>query len=661
MLGGYAGKLLRVDLTSGSSSNERLPSEDVLRKYIGGVGLASKILYEELPVDVKPLDPENRIIFMTGPLGGTPAPSSGQCSVCTFNYETGYTLGVAHFHTRFGAMLKYAGYDGIIVQGASTAPVYLWINDGEVELLDASHLWGKDTHETYNLLKNEVGEPEAEAVCIGPAGEAMMKGGAICAGLYHMAAKGGAGSVMGSKKLKAIVVFGTGGIQIADPTKLLELSLGWREAAWAPSSGAAKGVGMAGATKSFYKTKETSQCVAFKNMTDPDSAYEKGQAFMAAAEKCNIRPQAPFSCPVACSYRLEVAEGRWKGLVATVGGGNENLEGASSLMGVADLGNQYWLIDQFDRMGWDSATPGSGIALAFELYENGIITKKDTDGLELKWGNADAVYQLMHKTLKREGIGRVIAEGPKAVAGHFGGDAPQRVIHVKGAGLNMHDWRPYWGVIFSYGVSCTGPCHQGIGVELLQHGEIGYPEVLSGPTAEGKAEAVAKTMKKKLWDDSNGVCWFVSFGGPGVNTYSAESVMAATGWNNLTKEETWTIGERIINLCRVFSVRRGHNPAHDLDYGGRLLEAPRGGPAKGLTFAPHLKRMLTEYYDFMGWDPETGKPNRETLERLDLGYLWKDIAEIEIPVRVEDVVLALDVKQSQGKRRRKGNAAHDSN
>jgi len=170
MSGGYIGKLLRVDLTTGTITAEFLPPDNILRQYLGGVGLATKILYDEVPLGTKPLDPDNRLVFLTGPLGGTPAPTSNDCCVCCLSYETGYTMGVGHFHGFFGSTLKFAGFDGVIIQGAASHPVYLWIQDGKAEIRDATGLWGKDTHETLEMIREEVGQPEAAVACIGPAG-----------------------------------------------------------------------------------------------------------------------------------------------------------------------------------------------------------------------------------------------------------------------------------------------------------------------------------------------------------------------------------------------------------------------------------------------------------------------------------------------------------
>lgn len=653
-LGGYMGKLLRVDLSSGTLKDEMLPPETELRKYIGGLGLAAKILYDEVPPGIKPLDPENRLIFITGPLGGTPAPSTGQCAVVTLSAETGYTMGVAHFHGFFGSTLKFSGYDGVIIQGKAKAPVYLWINNGQAELRDASEFWGKNTHETYDLMRDAVGEPEAAVACIGPAGENTCHGASICTDYHHMAAKGGCGAVMGSKKLKAIVAWGTMGVTVSDPDMLIEERFVWQKDAWA--EGAISGaVGNGGVTRVWYGPLAGDNCwLAFKNFTDPEGGRDLlGKRIIEAAKKAKVRPQGSFSCPIACSYTFEIPDGPYKGYIATPGGGGENIEGASGLMGVAEPGTNYWLTDQVDMMGWDSAATGQAMAILFELYETGRITKDQTGGLELKWGNAEAVHQLLQQTVKKEGLGKYIAEGPGAVADHF--EAQDIAIHVKGTAWNIHDWRSLWGTTFSYGVASAGPCHQGIGPEVCVESDLGYNEVLPPRTAEGKAEATKRAQIRKHWDDSNGVCWFESVGVPNSTTHSFRSVAAVTGWKDLTKEEAWEVGERVLNLMRCFSIKRGHTPANDLDYGGRILEPPVGGPGKGQTVAPHLKSMLTEYYTLLGWDPQTGKPKEETLFRLGLEQQARDIAKIEIPVKVQDVVLRYKEsgKPSELKERRK--------
>jgi aldehyde:ferredoxin oxidoreductase len=324
-------------------------------------------------------------------------------------------------------------------------------------------------------------------------------------------------------------VWGTGGVQVVDPDALLEESIQWRKDAWAPTAIAPNGVGNGGVTRMWYDLAGEASWLAFKNLTDPEGGRAMGKKIVELAKKSKVLPQGSFSCPVACAYRFIVGEGPRKGYAATPGGGGENIEGSSGLMGVSDPATNYWLTDQFDSAGLDSATPGASMGLLFELYERGIATKEDTDGIECKWGNADAVYELLQKMLKREGIGAVLAEGPKAVADRFGLEAHKYAVHVKGTGYNMHDWRPVWGTLFSYGVSVAGPCHQGIGPELTAETDLGYEAPLPGDTAQGKPEAVRRMQVRKLWDDSNGTCWFVALGVPNVTNHSMRCVAAVTG------------------------------------------------------------------------------------------------------------------------------------
>jgi aldehyde:ferredoxin oxidoreductase len=639
MPGGYVGKLLRVDLSAGTAVPEPLPPDNVLRRYIGAAGLATRILYDEVPVGAKPLDPENRLVFFTGPLGGTPAPTSNECCVCCLNYETGYTMGIGHFHGFFGSSLKFAGFDGIIVQGASPEPVYLWIDDGRAELRDASAIWGKDSHETMDLIRAEVGQPEAAVATIGTAGEAMIKGAAVCTDYHHMSAKGGCGAVMGSKKLKAIAAWGMNGVTVADPDRFIEIMLDWRRRMFIGGTNAEM-VLNGGIVRTGYETMGNTSITSFKNLLDPEGGTAMAYVITDLVRKSSLRPQGSFSCPVACAYRLELGDGPYKGFVATPGGGGENIEGASLLMGVTDPGACYWLTEQFDRAGLDSATPGLAMSLLFELFERGLITTEDTDGLELRWGNIEVIPTLLEKTIKREGIGKLIAEGPKATAEHFGGEALKAVAHIKGTGPNIHDWRSILETLFSYTISPAGPCHQGIGTFDPDLGEeYMFPLVGSLFTPEGRALGTRKRMIKKLHDDCLGVCWFATMGVDGIGDLTAEALEAVTGWQGFTREEGYEVGERVINLQQAFSVLRGHTPAHDLDIGGRWLEPPNSGLGQGTSLAPNLKEMIGEYYSVMGWDPETGKPLPDILNRLGLGKEAADVAAVEIPVRLQDVSL----------------------
>ena len=631
MIGGYAGKILRVDLTKGSIAEENLPQGE-LRKYLGGLGLGLRILAAEQPLHVKPLDPESRLIFMTGPLTGTPVPAGNNTTIVCLNAETGNTVGTSHSHGYLGPYLKFAGYDALIIQGASKTPVYLSIAAGKAELHDASRFWGKDTHDSEDMIREEIGDRGDVAVAtIGPAGENMIAGSAIANERYHLFSKAGVGSIMGSKKLKAITVSAAGGkgIAIAGGAEMLSVAAEWRKTAFSPAvwcSLGPKGIDMAhwryteGEMPKPGFVRHSTHTVAVKNLSDPAWMGEFRKKLRTGALKYKITPVACYSCNRCCVYAAEITEGPYKGYVATQNGGGENFEASGGMVGIEDPGACFFLCDLYDRLGMDSSTPGSAISLAFECYEKGLLTKKDTDGLELKWGNTDAVITLLNKMMKREGFGALLAEGPKKAAERIGGDALKYVAHVKGAGMNMHDWRGAWSTLLGQIISGAGPCWQAPGVDAFSpEPDVGYPGLSKDPVSpEGKAEAVWKTQYKKLLEDSLGICWFSAWGVPGVISLESRAIAAATGWKNFTTDEALTVGKRVITLQRIFNMKHGMTVKDDLDVGQRLLDPPVDGPAKGKAFGDHLPNLIKEYYSLAGWDPETGKPLPKTIQDLGL-------------------------------------------
>ncbi|MBI2917112.1 MAG: hypothetical protein HYY01_03875 [Chloroflexi bacterium] len=603
MAGGYVGRLLRVDLSTGLVREEALPGEDVLRRYIGCAGLGVKIISEETPKDIGPLDAANPLVFMTGPLTGTPVPGGNNCCVVTMNAETGFTMGTAHTHGHFGPQLKYAGFDGIVVQGVSPKPVYLWLHDGRVEIRDAGKLWGKDTHETEDAVKAEVGQPRASVACIGPAGENMLGGACVENEKHHVAAAGGVGAVMGSKKLKAVAAYGRGAVPVARPKELLDIA-----AAWRPAAAAARDNTPARITQRWAYFGDIG-VLAAKNLLSPALGKEIGRNYAAACRSyIKIVPKPCLTCPIACSYKATVTAGPRQGFVATMGGGGENMEGSAAMVAVTEPADIVWLTDLYDRMGMNAASVGSAVALAFECYERGLITREDTDGLELRWGNAEAAAALVKKVVAREGFGRVLAQGTKKAAQAIGGDAPKYAVHMKGAGFNLHDWRGRYAKVLEQTVAGAGPRHE----SMAPDGFSPTPSKI-----EGAAEAVAKTQRSKLFKDCVGVCMFMWAGGASVAT-ETRALAAVTGWESLTEDEMLAVGSRVANMQRMFNMAHGLTIADDLDISPRMQEPPPEGPAKGHTIAPYLRDAVMEYYRHMGWDPDTGRPLPQTLARLGL-------------------------------------------
>ncbi len=621
MAGGYIGRILRVDLTNGILRDEPLPPENVLRKYIGGLGLATKILYDEVPAGTKPLDPENRVVFLTGPLTGTPIPGSSNCSVVTLSHETGYTIGVGNTHGVFGAMMKFAGYDGVVFEGASPKPVYLWINDGKAELRDAASIWGKDTHETEDLVKADVGEPGASVSAIGPGGENLLAGACVETDKYHLAAKGGCGAVLGSKKLKAVAVYGTGGVRASDPAKLIEVSEAWRKRMFQEPYAPAGQVGSAGVTRGYEGLGHMS-IAAVRNFSDPICGIEYGANMTAEANRADIRPQGCFGCPIACSYRIEVATGPYAGYVATPAGGGEGMEGAAGMTGIVEPGTVWRMVDKYDRLGLDSGVVGSAIALCFECFERGLLTKEQTGGLELKWGNAEAAEKLLDMAIRREGLGQYIAEGPLRTAQAIGGEALNYVVQAKGTGINCHDLRMGFGVLFGQFISTIGPGWQALAADfLVAEPDLGFEQRSDPFDPTVKPHEARVTAIKKCFDDSLGTCMFNNVGYHGQLGFAGRALGHAIGWDTISQDETLVIGERVLNLTRAFSIKHGYKPAFDLEISPRLLEAPKSGLAKGQSIAPYLKDMILEYYRLMDWDAETGRPSKAKLKSLELDDL----------------------------------------
>ncbi|MFQ5878881.1 MAG: aldehyde ferredoxin oxidoreductase family protein [Dehalococcoidia bacterium] len=622
MAGGYMGKILRVDLSRQALQDEPLPDESVLRRWVGGTGLGLHYLWHETNPQMRATDPDAPLIFITGPLTGTMAPSSADYTVVTLNYEVPYAAGTGHSNGFWGPYLKMAGYDGIIVRGVSERPVYLWVHDGSAEIRDASHHWGKDTRQTESDIKRELGNPDKTSVaCIGPGGEAMLYGAAVKNDRNHGAHKGSGGAVMGSKRLKAIAVTGSGQVPIARTGPFLETVDRWAENlvltpnAWAPHN--MKNGGML----RFYSRQRGPQRFhfAFSNMTDVPGEEALHQSFINDVPTWQVEPQPSYNCTIACSYNARITTGPCTGATAFLDGGGENIEAAGAMIGVEDAGVTLMLADYYDAMGVDSSPVGCVIAMAFELYNRGLITKEDTDGLELTWGNHEAAMALLDKMVKREGFGAVLAQGMKEAAKALHRDAGKCLVHVKGAGINLHDWRHFWSALFSQFIAGAGPCWQAIG-RINPEPDFGWEVPVIGVSfqTETLADDARVSQMKKLWEDCTGVCWFATFTIKDSTRLVPQALALATGWEDFDTDEALGLGERVANLMRLFYVQRGFSKEDEFDIGPRLLEPPTSGPGQGKSFGPHLPQLVDEYYQLMGWDVATGSPTRETIARLGL-------------------------------------------
>lgn len=615
--GGYKGNILRVDLTKGSINIEKLPDESVLRKYVGNFGLGLWYLMNELPDGVGPLEPDNPLIFMNGPLVGVRVPAPNNCTITTLNADTKFTAGRSHSHGWFGPFLSMAGYDGIIIQGASDKWVYLWIDDDRVELRSAEKFLGKDTHETEDLIKRDLNvntrlgaRNGASVAAIGPAGENLVAGASLMNDKNHGFCHSGVGQIMGSKRLKAIAVRGTKEVPVFDEEKLRTIGREWTKLT------KTTGTRPFGGARGDYAYVKRTVGLSAKNFLANDIP-----GFGKSMPNQKITPLACYRCPLGCCYNAEPGEGTYKGQVFTLSGGGENLEGAASIVGAGatDFSEVWFLADLEDRLGFENSTVGCAMAVAFEAYEKGLLTTQDTDGLELKWGDVRVIETLVRRIAHREGrFASMLADGPLAAAQRVG--LPEAAVHIKGSGMNLHDWRRAWGVLLGQAVGGgSGWASPGADCWAAEP-DAGYPKRTGRLSPFGKGEEVAKTGIIKYWNDCYGCCWFVSWGRPNIMRVSSSAVAAAVGWKDFTAEEALAVGHRVLTLERIFNMAHGLTAEDDMKVSPRITApAPAdAGPAAGKSIAPYLEGWVRDYYEHLGWDRKTGKPMRLTLQKLGL-------------------------------------------
>jgi aldehyde:ferredoxin oxidoreductase len=634
---GYMGKILRVNLTDAKVSQERL-EENVARKFIGGRGLGAKILFDELKPGIDPLGLENKLVIATGVVTGIPFPGNSCHSLMAKSPLTGI-WGEAHAKGFFGPELKSAGYDAIIIEGKADAPVYLWINDEKAEIKNASHLWGKLTRETQNIVKMEVKDERAQVGCIGPAGENLVRFANVLFDFNHVAGRTGMGAVMGSKKLKAIAVRGTSRVRYAHEEKLVDLLLAKfadKEALKGPywPDGLYKFGSLA--DLSYWQATGRLPTMNFRKCLFP--GYEAVSAETLAESAYVIRHNTCPYCNVACnratkvSHPLEVDP-------EYAAPEYESVAALSSFCMNSDLPSVLKGIELCNKYAMDTVSTGVVIAFAMECYEKGLITKEDTEGLDLTWGNREFLVQLVEKIARRQGIGDLLAEGVKKAAEKIGKGADAFAMHVKGLELPMHEFRGMKGHALAVATSNRGGCHLQVETDDLFEGqlcpEIGIDETTMPKNYRDRLYAGPEKVKlnKIVGDlfalfDSFVVCKWTVYpcGGTKITTLN-DIVAKATGWG-VTINELMKTGERIFNLCRAFNVREGITRKDDT-LPKRFAEPLPEGSYKGETFSSQtLAKMLDYYYEFRGWDKETGVPTKEKLEELELGYVAKELESL---------------------------------
>jgi len=620
---GYMGKILRVDLSK-ERTTEEVPDPSTLRQYLGGTGIGIKYLYDEVPPEIQWNDPHNRLIFATGPVGGTRLGGSGSFSVVTKGPLTNGAVST-QANGFFGAFLKFSGFDAIVAQGAAKKWVYLYIHDGTAELRDAAHLVGKDTWETEELIKKELGKKEHElsVFSIGPAGENLVAFASIAGDRGHVAAHGGAGAVMGSKRLKAIAVsHGRSPVEVADKERLSFLAKelyekvtgdpasGGRLANWGTTGNiqAAKGrLAAASLPVKNYTTSHFPKWVEFSRETiDPLFEIQNAPCWACRYTHCRI---------------LKVKAGPYAGYVGEEPE-YEQWAAWGPLIGQKDQVKAFVLSNEVDRLGMDVNHAGWVISWLMECYDKEIISKDDLDGLEMGWGNAEAALAMLRKIAKREGVGDVLAKGIQRAIESFPPAAQRLAIYTKkGNTPRGHDHRTSWRMLLDTCVSDTSTDEAGSMAAKPE--SAGLPGDADPFSPEVNATIVSRIINRMPLDDSLVMCRFNNRGA-GINMdYFAEILKAATGWD-FTGEEVSTVGTRIVNLLRAFNIR--HGLTADLDAPSpRYGSAPIDGPFQGISSEPAWKEMVSRYYELMGWDVKAGKPLPETLERLGLEHVIKDI------------------------------------
>lgn len=599
---GWIGKLIRVNLSEKTIKVEDLNMKDA-NLYLGGRGLGSKYLYDEIDPTIDPLSPDNKLIFMTGPMTGTYATCAGRFNVIAKAPLTG-TIGASNSGGHFGPELKYAGYDGIIFEGKSETPVYLKIYDDKIELKSAAHLWGKDVFETTDTLLLE-NEEDARVACIGPAGEKQVLFATVMNDKDRAAGRSGLGAVMGSKNLKAVVVRGTNDIKVANKHEFMAATMDARNKLLEhPVTGKGGGLPTYG-TQVLMNILNESHALPTRNWQTSwfEDADKIGGEFL--TDNYLIRNKACFSCPIGCGRVIRIPDGKYKGIVA----GPEYEAGWSygASCGINDMNAIDKANHVCNLVGFDPITMGATIACAMELYEIGAITKEEL-GEELVFGDAESIISWTERTANREGFGDLLALGSYRLAEKYG--HPELSMSVKKQEMPAYDGRAIQGMALEYATSNRGGCHV--------RGYLTSPEVLGIPmktdplVTEGKAELLKLFQDLTGLVDSSDICLFTTFG---IGLPEISNMLRNTIGVDLPDEEFLKVGERIWNLERMFNLEAGFTKEDDTLPPRLLDEGVTTGPAKGKV--AELDVMLEEYYEVRGWDKD-GIPTEEKLDELSI-------------------------------------------
>lgn len=621
-MNGYCGRMLFVDLTEGGYEEKAL-TEEMSRLFIGGYGIGAKILFQMMKPGADALGPDNILGFTTGPLTGTGALFSGRHTVVCKSPVTG-GWNDANSGGYFGPELKKAGFDAVFFLGCSETPVYVWIHDGGVEIRDASSLWGKNILETEEALKTELGEPRLRAALIGQAGEKRSLLAAVMNDGHRAAGRGGCGAVMGSKNLKALVVRGTGSVPVADAEQLKAVN---QDILTAMKNGPAAET--AGAFSTFGTTIMTAASALIgdspvKNwggvgVVDYGEEAARTLEGPAMDPKYRLRKYACANCPLGCGAIYDVKEGRWP--VGETGRPEYETSAAfGSLMLNSDVEALIKCNHICNIYGLDTISAGATVTWAMECYENGVLSKEDTGGIELTWGNAPAVVQAVQEMADQStAFGQMLALGSAAAAEKLG-RGTEYLVTVQGIEVPMHDPKLGPGLARTYAIDPTPARHVKGGIGLRQ---MHSPDPAKyNPEGSGEPDLEGTVVQEVV--NAAGLCLFKNF--IGVKDISLKLIPPVTGWT-FGPEEEKRAGLRILNMRHAFNLREGLNPA-DFRLPERCVGDPpqTQGPLEGVTV--DYKALIRNFFKAVSWDETTGRPSRASLEELG---------------GMEDVIAALDL------------------
>ena len=613
----YAGKILRVNLTKGSCDSEPL-NMDWANKYLGQRGLATKYFTEEVDPNVDPLGADNKIIYATGPLTGTAASTGGRYSVITKGPLTG-AIACSNSGGYFGAEMKFAGWDMVIVEGKSEKPVYLSIIDGEAKLNDASDLWGKSAWEVDDAIKSRHSEPMMHIACIGQAGEKGVLYAAVMNDKHRAAGRSGVGTVMGSKNLKAIAVRGTGGVKVNDFNAFAKATAAAKKVL---AENAVTGQGLpAFGTQVLMNVINEAGALPTRNAHDVqfEGAHDISAEAMAEPRRTDGKPnlvtnQACFGCTIACGRISKIDETHFsiqnKPEYWHASGGLE-YEAAWSLgaaTGVNDLEALTYCNFICNEQGYDPISFGATVAAAMELYDTGVINDEVTGGLKLTFGSAEALVKCAELVGKAEGFGVELGQGSARLTKKYG--KPELSMTVKNQEFPAYDPRGIQGMGLTYATSNRGACH--LRSYTVSSEILGIPEKTDPLVTDGKAALVKAFQDATSAVDSSGLCIFSTFAWTMEDIAPQVDAALEGDWS---VDRLMELGERVWNLERKFNNAAGFSAADDKLPERLLKDAAKTGPAKGLVSG--LDKMLPEYYELRGWTPD-GVPTNETLDRLAL-------------------------------------------